>query len=130
MAERKKRDSYLGNPNLPTAFAQHEYDEFRAKELLRCKDDMMHFAENYFYIVHPDDGRIKIPLRNYQKRVLKKVEKNRFFIVCSPRQVGKTAMYTIAALHHACFNADKRIVIIANKEATAIEIFKRVKLAY
>ena len=89
MAERKKRDSYLGNPNLPTAFAQHEYDEFRAKELLRCKDDMMHFAENYFYIVHPDDGRIKIPLRNYQKRVLKKVEKNRFFIVCSPRQVGK-----------------------------------------
>jgi len=130
MAERKKRNNYLGNPNLPVAFAEQEYDEFRAKELIKCKDDMMHFACEYFYIVHPDDGRIKIPLRGYQRRVLKKVEQNRFFIVCSPRQAGKTAMYTIVALHHACFNADKRIVIIANKEATAIEIFKRVKLAY
>lgn len=37
---------------------------------------------------------------------------------------------TIYALWLACFQSDKRITIVANKEATAKEIFARVKLAY
>lgn len=37
---------------------------------------------------------------------------------------------TIAALHEACFFDHKSIVIAANKESTAAEIFKRVRLAY
>lgn len=41
-----------------------------------------------------------------------------------------TTMLTIYALWEACFNDDKNIVIVANKEDTAKEIFRRVKLAY
>ena len=46
------------------------------------------------------------------------------------RQVGKTTLMTIYALWIACFNEDQRILIVANKEQTAISIFKRVRLAY
>jgi hypothetical protein len=37
---------------------------------------------------------------------------------------------TIYILWQACFNSDQRILLVANKEATAIEIFQRVRMAY
>ena len=46
------------------------------------------------------------------------------------RQTGKTTMMTIYALWIACFQDDQRILIVANKEQTAISIFSRVRLAY
>lgn len=55
---------------------------------------------------------------------------NRFFILLASRQVGKTTLMTVYALWNACFNDDQRILIVANKEGTAIEIFKRVRMAY
>ena len=39
-------------------------------------------------------------------------------------------MFTIYALWIACFQEDQRILIVANKEQTAINIFKRVRMAY
>jgi hypothetical protein len=39
-------------------------------------------------------------------------------------------LLTIYALWIACFNEDQNIMIVANKESTAIEIFRRVRLAY
>ena len=41
-----------------------------------------------------------------------------------------TTCLTIYALWVACFNEDQNILIVANKEGTAIEIFRRVRLAY
>ena len=41
-----------------------------------------------------------------------------------------TTLMTIYALWLACFNSDKRIVIVANKEKTAIMILRRIKMAY
>lgn len=41
-----------------------------------------------------------------------------------------TTLMTIYALWFTCFNSDKRIVIVANKEKTAIMILRRIKLAY
>ena len=51
-------------------------------------------------------------------------------ITLASRQVGKTTMMTIYALWIACFQDDQRILIVANKEQTAINIFKRIRLAY
>jgi hypothetical protein len=41
-----------------------------------------------------------------------------------------TTTITIYALWLVCFQSDKRITIVANKEATAKEIFARIKMAY
>jgi len=41
-----------------------------------------------------------------------------------------TTMITIYALWYTCFNPDKRILIVANKESTAIMILRRIRMAY
>lgn len=126
----KNKHSYMGNPNLPTANATFEYTPEMVAEIAKCKDDILYFAENYFYIIEPDLGKIKIPLLPYQKRLLNAFRDNRFNIINSSRQSGKTTCLTILALHETCFKDYRNTLIVANKEDTAKMIFKRVKMAY
>ena len=55
---------------------------------------------------------------------------NRFVCLLASRQIGKTTLMTIYALWVACFQEDQRILVVANKEQTAINIFKRIRMAY
>lgn len=103
-----KRETYLGNPNLPTADATFEYTPEMATAIEKCKKDILHFAENYFYIVDPDEGKVLIPLFKYQKKLLKSFRKNRYNIVLSSRQSGK------------CFTGNTKIKI-RNKTTGEIE---------
>ena len=125
-----KRDYYLGNPNLPTENSKFEWTPKMLAELKKAKQNLLYFAENYFFIVNLDRGREKIALHSCQKRSLRKMRDNRFFILLASRQIGKTTMMTIYTLWHACFNSDQRMLIVANKEGTAKEIFSRIRMAY
>lgn len=130
MAKSPDNSFYMGNKNLPTRDSQHEYTPERLQELKLCAKSILHFAETYFYIVDLKKGKILIQLRKYQKRILKSWKDNRFNVLLSSRQLGKSTLLTIFALWQICFNPDQRVLLIANKEATAINIFKRVRLAY
>jgi hypothetical protein len=121
---------YLGNENLPVKGSQFEYTPNQIKELSKCSKNILHFAENYFYILNIDDGKKKIKLYKAQKRVLRKMMDNRFFILLASRQIGKSTLMTIYILWMANFHSDQRILLVANKESTAIEIFSRVRMAY
>lgn len=126
----KPNDRYLGNPNLPTSQAEFEFTPEMIKEIAKCKQNILHFAENHFFIVNLDVGRVKIKLHGYQKRILRSLRDNRFVCLLSSRQAGKTTVMTIYCLWLACFQDDQRILLVANKEETAKEIFSRVRLAY
>lgn len=126
----KSREFYLNNPNLPTSTAEYEYTPQMVRDLKKCAQNLLFFAENYFYIIDPDKGRTLISLYKYQKEALRMLRDNRYNILLASRQLGKTVMLTIYALWTACFNNDQNILIVANKESTAIEIFRRVRLAY
>jgi len=126
----KSNDRYLGNPNLPTPAAEFEYTPEMIKEMGKCKSNILHFAENHFFIVNLDVGRVKIKLHNYQKKILRSLRDNRFVCLLSSRQAGKTTVMTIYCLWLACFQNDQRILLVANKEETAKEIFARIRLAY
>lgn len=130
MAVAKQREHYLGNPNLPTSTSSFEYTPEMIKEIKKSSNDILHFASKYFYIISLDEGRQCIELHKCQKRVLKKMMDNRFFILLASRQIGKTTLMTIYALWYACFNEDQKVLIVANKEGTAKEIFSRIRLAY
>lgn len=126
----KDKKYYSGNEKLPTPDAKFEWTPEKVGHLKKCKTNIIYFAETFFYIVEPDKGRVKIPLYFSQKTVLRSVRDNRFVICLASRQTGKTTMMTIVALWMACFQKDQRILIVANKEQTAINIFGRIKLAY
>lgn len=121
---------YMNNPNLPKRGAKFEYTPEQLKDLKKASNNIIYFAENFFYIIAPGEGRKKIKLHKCQKKALKLLEAERFSIICASRQIGKSTIMTIFALWIACFRADQRILLVANKEATAIEIFRRVRLAY
>lgn len=121
---------YLNNPALPTSRASFEYTPQMIKDIKKCSQNILHFAENFFYIIDPDEGKTVINLFKCQKQALRTLRDNRYNILLASRQIGKTTMLTIYALWVACFNEDQNIVIVANKESTAIEIFRRVRMAY
>jgi len=126
----KDKQNYMNNPNLPTVGAEFEYTPKMVKDLKKCKQNILYFAENFFYIISLDEGKQTINLHSCQKRALRKMRDNRFFVLLASRQIGKTTMMTIYALWVACFNDDQRILIVANKEGTALEIMSRIRMAY
>ena len=132
MAAKKgpKEKFYLGNTNLPTAQTEYDYTPDMIKEIAKCRKNILHFASNYFYIINVDEGRQKIKLHKFQKRILKALSENRFNILLASRQIGKTTLMTIYALWVALFEEDQRILIVANKEQTAKMILKRIKTAF
>ena len=121
---------YLKDPNLPTPQAQFKYTPHMVKEIKKCSRDVLYFAENYFYIVTLEKGKQLLKLYRPQKRILKSFVMNRFVVVLSSRQIGKTTMLTAYALWLACFASDKRILIVANKEDTAVGILRKIRMAY
>ena len=121
---------YLGNKNLPRPHSEFDWTPEMVANLKKCKKNILHFAENFFFIVNLDRGRGRIKLYKSQKKVLRGLRDNRFCILMASRQVGKTTLMTIYALWIACFNDDQRLLVVANKEQTAINIFKRIRLAY
>jgi len=121
---------YLKNEALPTAKTEFEWTPEMVQGLQKAKDDIIYFAENYFHIVNLDRGKEIIKLYKAQKRILKSMVKNNRVILLSSRQAGKTTLVTIFALWFTSFNADKSILVVANKEKTAIEILGRIRLAY
>jgi hypothetical protein len=121
---------YRGDKNVPKSEAQFEWTPKMVEELKKCKDDIIYFAENYFYIVNLDRGKEVINLYTRQKQILRSLINNRFTILLSCRQFGKTTLMTIYALWLACFESDQRIMVVANREQTAINVFKRIRLAY
>lgn len=100
-----------------------------ATEIMRCMDDIVYFAENYFTIVS-HTGKHLISLYPKQKELLTAIANNQNTIVLAARQAGKSTVYTIFALWYAMFNKDKGVLICANKFATAKELMERIQLAY
>lgn len=129
MAKGKDQTFYLGNKNLPVPETEFKWTQEMVEDLERARKSILHFSR-FFYIVNLDEGKQPIKLYPYQKRILKALVEHRFNVVLASRQIGKTTILTIFALWMVCFTNDYRVLLIANKETTAINIFKRIRLAY
>ena len=91
----KDKQNYMNNPNLPTVGAEFKYTPEMVQELKKCDKNILHFAENYFHIISLDEGKQNISLHACQKRALRKMRDNRFFILLASRQIGKTTMMSM-----------------------------------
>lgn len=123
---------FEGNPNLRGFEEKLEYTQEELLEYVKCKEDIIYFAEKYFKIISVDKGEMTIQLWDYQKKVLKAFMNppRRHTLLSQPRQSAKTTTTSLYMLHFILFNADKKVAVLANKQDTAIEILDRVKFAY
>ena len=116
---------YIKRPGIET-----EYTDEQIKEVIRCKADLLYFAKNYIYVVHPTKGLIKWEARDYQIRIIKAYQESRFNIVMAARQVGKSTVSMIYLLWKAMFNDNLDIAVLANKFSSSREVLKRIQEAY
>ena len=125
---------YMGNPYLRAEGEKIQMTAYEVEEYIRCREDILYFAENYYYIQTIDEGRIKIPLWEFQKKMLKVFQDpapKRHVVVLSARQMSKTTVTSLYFLHTALFSPiEQNFAILANNERTAKEILERIKMAY
>jgi hypothetical protein len=88
-------EDYKGNKELKKHGVAHEYTKEEIEEYIKCSKDIVHFAQNYIKVVHPDRGLINIDLYPFQTGMLEHFNKNRFSAVLSSRQSGKSVLGSI-----------------------------------
>lgn len=116
--------------NTPNEVISKEEYERRVKEIVKCKRDIVYFANTYFKILSLNDGIVNIKLYPKQEEMLKFFKNEKRCIVVSSRQSSKTTTYTIYLLWATMFFPERKAMILANKAATAIEIVDRIRLGY
>ena len=126
----KNNTFYNGNPKIKKSGIRQKYTKHQLEEYEKCRDDVAYFARNYCKIISLDRGLINFELRDYQERLLKDLSDNRFNVVLTSRQTGKTITTACFLVHYLCFNSYKSIGIVANKGALAREILHRMKRMY
>jgi len=128
-----ERNIELKGGNILFNTSPAEVDEFT-----RCSIDINYFVEKYCKFL-TDKGRETVFLRKYQREILDDLAeeewieklndagpKNRNFILMSSRQTGKTTTVAAFFAWYLCFHNDRNLLILANKEKTAIEIISKV----
>lgn len=122
--------SIIKKKNDPQEFISKEEFERRIKEIARCKRDPIYFANKYFRIISMNEGLQVIKMYPKQEELLSFFCNNNRCICLSARQSAKTTTYTIYCLWATIFFPDKKIMILANKNSTALEILDRIKRGY
>lgn len=90
----------------------------------------VYFAKNYVKIQHPTRGEVPFLLYPYQEKMMETYLNSNKVVVLSARQTGKSQTSAIFLLWFAMFNLDKTILIVANKNANAMEMISRISYSY
>ena len=128
-----QKDLDLRAPNITFLMTDEEYEEYQ-----KCYDDALYYVEHYCKFL-TDNGLLLVELRDYQQKVIKTVTdevylddldlfgpKNRSVIWLASRQVGKTTTVSAFISWMLIFHANRNILVVANKEATSIEIVDKI----
>lgn len=122
--------SYNGNPLLKRAGVKVNWTPDLLGEWLKCAENPRYFIETYMKIINVDDGLVSFKLHDYQVEMLDAMVNSRFTCLATARQVGKSTVTAGFITWFILFNKEKTVGLLANKEATAVEILGKVQLAY
>ena len=125
------RLSFNGNRGIKGEFAKLDLADIHIKEILKCKNDIHYFKDNYIRI-RTKDG-INFPeMRVYQNEFISIIEddENEDVIGLLPRQAGKSITTGIYLSHLYNFSQDRNIGIVANRGSMAREFLNNVKNMY
>jgi len=118
------------NTSLKQANVTTEYTPKQVMELKKCANDPIYFIRKYVKIQHPTKGALPFELYKYQERMIDAFQNNRFTVVLSARQTGKSSVSAAYLLWYAIFHFDKTILIASNKNDNAMEMIHRIQYAY
>ena len=121
---------YNGNALLKRANQAIEWTPELVSEYIKCSQDPIYFTETYMKIINIDRGLVSFKLYDYQKDMIRSFADNRFNVVATARQAGKSTVTCAFILWYTIFHPEKTVALLANKGETAREILQRIQLAY
>jgi hypothetical protein len=121
---------YKGNVLLKKSNQSIDWTPDLVAEYVKCSEDPVYFIETYMKIINVDEGLVNFKLYDYQKEMIKSFKDNRYSIVTTARQAGKSTTTCGFILWYIIFHSEKVVALLANKGDTAREILSRVQLAY
>lgn len=130
MATLDNSKGYNGNVLLKRANQNVEWSQDRIQEWVKCSEDPIYFVSNYMKIITLNEGLQTFNPYPYQRNMIKSFVDNRYSIVTTARQAGKSTTTCGFILWYIIFQADKTVALLANKGETAREILGRVQLAF
>jgi hypothetical protein len=130
MADLKQLKGYNGNVNLKRSNQNIEWTTDLIAEYVKCSEDPIYFIESHMKIININVGLVSFKLYDYQKDMILAMKENRFNVIATARQAGKSTVTCGFILWYIIFHADKTVALLANKGETAREILGRVQLAY
>jgi hypothetical protein len=130
MADLENEKGYKGNILLKRANQDIDWTPELVQEYVKCSEDPIYFVTNYMQIITLNEGLKLFNPYPYQKNMIKSFVENRYSVVTTARQAGKSTTTCGFILWYIIFQADKTVALLANKGETAREILGRVQLAY
>ena len=103
--------------------------ETQVKEIVSCGKNPEYFMKKYCKIQHAQKGLIPFKTYPFQDDCVRDFNEHRFNIVLKSRQLGLSTVTAMYAIWLAIFHRDKNILIIATKQAVAVNLVKKVKTA-
>jgi len=121
---------YKGNILLKKSNQNIEWTPDLVQEYVKCQQDPVYFTETYMKIISINEGLVNFNLYPYQKDMITSFADNRFSIITTARQAGKSTTTCAFILWYIIFHPEKTVALLANKGDTAREILSRIQLAY
>jgi hypothetical protein len=118
---------YKNNILIRKADLNFEFTAEELSEFIKCKLDILHFADSYCHLVTESGRTEQIKLRKYQRRLLRAMQTKKFVIILSGRQVGKTTTTAIFLLWKLIFHKEEAIALLGDKASTAVENLNKLK---
>lgn len=89
-----------------------------------------YFCANYWYIKHPEKGRILFELRDAQVNTVKEWLDNRYSLVLKARQIGFSTLAAAYAFWLTFFWQDRFVVMLSRTEREAMKLLAKTKYGY
>ena len=89
-----------------------------------------HFCENYWFIKHPERGRIKFDMREAQIETIRSWMDNRYSVVLKARQIGFSTLAAAYCFWLTFFQSDRFVIMLSRTEREAMKLLQKSKYGY
>lgn len=89
-----------------------------------------YFCKNYWYIKHPEKGRIKFELREAQLETIETWMSERYSVVLKARQIGFSTLSAAYAFWLVFFRPDRFVVMLSRTERESVKLLAKSKYGF
>jgi hypothetical protein len=100
------------------------------KDPEKLMEGLLYFCRNYWYIKHPEHGRIKFDLYPAQEETFRLWLTSRYSLMLKARQLGFSTLVAAFSFWNAFFYEDRPIVMLSRTERDAIKLLAKAKYGF